>query len=91
MKRALIVSSFLFGLAATAQAQGGAIFVTSDAAGYDYYIVDNGGLIQVYVWHGYTQGVTASEWMLDVTNTGWTHLGDMNDSTTWGQIKALYR
>lgn len=79
MKRALIISSCVIGLATAAQAQGGGIFITSDEAGYDYYFVDNGGLIEVYVWHGYTLGATASEWMLDVTDAGWTYLGDMNN------------
>lgn len=79
MKRSLLIAFFIISLAGMAFAQGGVIFITSDATGWDYYWVDTGGVIQVYVWHAFTAGVTASEWMLDVTNTDWTHLGDIKD------------
>ena len=79
MKRSLLIAFFLVSLAGMAFAQGGMIFITSDAAGWDYYFVDSGGLIQIFVWHAFTTGATASEWMLDVSDTDWTHLGDTKD------------
>jgi hypothetical protein len=65
--------------ASMAFAQNGSIAVFSDAGGSDCNFIDVGSLNQVYVWHVNTPGATASEWMLDVTQVGWTHLGDTPD------------
>lgn len=45
-------------------------------------LVDNGGLIQLEVLHVHTTGATASQFKLDVSNIGWTHLGDVFDFAT---------
>jgi hypothetical protein len=66
-------------LAGTAFAQNGSIAVFSDAAGTDCFFTDSGGLVQVFVFHLFSPGATASEWM--IYTPGWTHLGDNPDFT----------
>ena len=81
MTRALLISFFLIKLAGASYGQWGLIDPTSDANGCDSYFVDSGGMIQVYVWHAFTQRTLASQWMLDVANTGWIQLGNDNNFT----------
>jgi hypothetical protein len=79
MNRALLLSLFLLSAAAPAYAQGGNIWISSDQTPWNEYIVDEGGLLQLTIWHVHTTGSTASEWKLDVSNVAWTHLGDTPD------------
>jgi hypothetical protein len=79
MKRVIILAAVLSCCAGSASAGNGAIAISSDVGATDCGFVDMGGLVQVYVWHVYAPGATASEWMLDVTSAGWTHLGDLKD------------
>lgn len=76
MRRSLLIAFFLVISAGTATAQRDRIYVFADPMAYDAFFIDNGGLISVYVFHMYSDGATASEWMLDVTDAGWSHLAD---------------
>jgi hypothetical protein len=76
MKRLLFFT--LIGILCASVAFGqGSIMVFSDPAATSCNFTDVGGLVQVYVWHMFTTGATASEWMLDVTNVGWARLADL--------------
>ena len=77
MKRTLLIGICVVFCASMAFAQNGSIAVFSDVGGSDCNFADDGGLVQVYVWHIYSPGAIASEWMLDVTEVGWSHLGDL--------------
>ena len=79
MKRSVLIVLALMLTASMAFAQNGSIAPFSDANASDCNFADVGGLNQVYIWHLNTPGATASEWMLDVTQVGWTHLGDLKD------------
>ena len=79
MKLLLLLAVVFACSAGIASAQNGSISISSDPGATDCGFVDGGGLVQVYVWHVYSPGATASEWMLDVTSAGWTHLGDNKD------------
>ena len=79
MKRLLLTAVIVACGAGVATAQNGAIIISSDVGATSCGFVDTGSLVQVHVWHVYTPGATASEWMLDVTAAGWTHLGDTKD------------
>ena len=81
MKRSVLIVLALMLTASMAFAQNGSVMVFSDEGASDCNFVDAGGIVQVYVFHMYAPGVIASEWMLDVTQVGWTHLGDINDFT----------
>ena len=72
----ILVASVLF-LNTPALAGPGSIMVLADGAGTDCGFVDNGGLVQVYFFHAFTTGATASQFKLDITGTGWVHLGDV--------------
>jgi hypothetical protein len=79
MKRSVLVVLALMLTASVAFAQNGSIAVFSDAGASDCNFADAGSLVQVYIWHVNTPGATASEWLLDVSQVGWTHLGDTAD------------
>lgn len=79
MKRVVAFALCAFACAGGALGSPDYIGIFSDASASSYNFVDEGSLVTVYVWHLYSQGTTASEWMLDVSQTGWTHLGDTPD------------
>jgi len=63
-------------VASLAFAQAGSIRIASDATGADCNLVDAGGLVTVHLLHVDAPGATASQFRLDVSATGWMHLGD---------------
>jgi hypothetical protein len=77
MKTFLILVAFILFLSTSALAGPGSIMVLADNAGTSCNFVDTGGLVQVYFFHAFTTGATASQFKLDVENTGWVHLGDV--------------
>lgn len=77
MRPLLIVTVIVLLAATTSQAQApGKIGVYADAAGTSINVVDVGQDLEVYLLHVMTDGATASEFKLDVSATGWVHLGD---------------
>jgi hypothetical protein len=79
MKRTLLIGVCMVFCASLAFAQNGSIMVFSDGADplvdpADCNFADVGGLVQVHIWHMYSPGTTASEWMLETP--GYSHLGD---------------
>ncbi len=85
MTRCLLLSIIVLASATLVSAEQGAICLYSDAAGIACDIVDNGGVVQVYIVHSYTDGASAARFRLDVSGTGWSHLGDLwNYSTVIG-------
>jgi hypothetical protein len=76
MKRCLLLTCCIVLFASWASAEIGALCVYTDESGSNCSFVDNGGLVQVYIIHQYADGVSASQFKLDVAATGWTHLGD---------------
>jgi len=79
MMRLLVVLTVLVVLMPGVAFGQGWIMVFSDPSATDCNFTDTGGLIDAYVWHMYSPGATASEWMLNVINVGWTHLFDTPD------------
>ena len=79
MKRTALIGVCIVLCATVAFAQNGSIAPFSDVGGSDCNFVDGGSLVQVHIFHVNSPGATASEWMLDVTQVGWTHLGDTKD------------
>ena len=79
MKRTLLIGVCIVFCASMAFVQNGSIAVFSDLGGSDCNFVDAGSLVQVQIFHVSTPGATASEWMLDVTQVNWSHLGDTAD------------
>jgi hypothetical protein len=77
MKRVLLFLYVLLLTAGSASAQTGTICLYSDEAGTQCNIVDNGGLVQVYIFHQHAGGVTGSRFMLDLGGLPWSHLGDI--------------
>ncbi len=78
MKRSLLIGLCLLVGAGGAFAQvTGSISVAADMMFMECNVVDAGALVQVYLGHVYTDGATASQFKLDVSATGWVHLGDM--------------
>ncbi len=89
MKRTLLIGLCLTMVASLAFAQAGSIGIFSDAAGSDCNFLDTGGLNQVYILHLNSPGATASQFRLDVTAAGWSHLGDTwNFATVIGNSVA---
>ena len=78
MKRLLIVlAAILVLLAGTAFAyRPGIIAIYSDEGATNCNFVDDGGLVQVFIFHLFHDGATLSEFMLDVSLTEWTYLGE---------------
>lgn len=76
MKRTLLIGLCLTMVASLAFAQAGSIRIASDATGVECNFADAGGLVQVYLLHVDAPGATASQFKLDVSAAGWTHLGD---------------
>jgi hypothetical protein len=76
MKRCVLLACCIALSASSVSAGIGAFCVYTDEAGTNCNFVDNGGLVQVYIIHQYADGVSASQFKLDVSATGWTHLGD---------------
>jgi hypothetical protein len=76
MKRALLVACCILLSATAVSAENGAFCLFSDASGTECNIVDDGGVVQVYIIHAYTDGAVASQFKLDVSGTGWTHMND---------------
>jgi len=83
MNRCLLLSILLLASATLASAEHGAICLYSDAAGNACDIVDNGGVVQVYIVHSHADGASASRFRLDVSGTGWSHLGDVWNYSTF--------
>lgn len=77
MKTFLILVVLILFLNTPAIAYPGSIMVMADPSGTDCNFVDAGGLVQVHFFHAFTDGATASQFKLDVDNTGWIHLGDI--------------
>ena len=79
MKRFLLLTLCGITCASTAFTRGaGWIAIANDRTGhFGCTFVDQGFIVQVYIFHYFTDGSTASKWMLDVTEAGWTHLGDL--------------
>jgi len=81
MKRSLLITLALLFCVTTSFAQwlAGSINPYADEAGTACNIVDDGGLVQVHMWHVRTEGVIASEFALDISATDWIHIGDLWD------------
>ena len=77
MKRSVLIVLALMLTASMAFAQNGSIMAFSDPGASSCNFTDGGSLVQVYVFHMYSPGATASEWMIETP--GWTHLGDQAD------------
>lgn len=77
MKRSVLIALFVLSVATLAFAQvPGSIGVFADAGGTNCNILDGGSLVMVYMVHVLTDGATAVQFRLDVSATGWMHLGD---------------
>jgi hypothetical protein len=76
MKRSVILACFILLSATLVAADPGALCIFSDAGGTECNIVDNGGMVQVYIVHAYADGAKAVQFKLDVSDAGWTHLSD---------------
>ena len=81
MKRSMLIAVCLVFGASTVFAQAGAIGVFADPGGADCNLIDNGGLVQIYINHVHSDGATAAQFML-VPPAGWVHLGDTWNFTT---------
>jgi hypothetical protein len=80
MKRLLFIALCIVCASSTASAQWvGSIGAFGDAEATDCNITDTGSLVEVHIIHVYSIDVTASRFMLDVSATGWAHLGDTWD------------
>lgn len=78
MKRmllALVASLVIFANTAMAQ-DPGSVWVFSDPDLTDCNVVDTGGLLTTYLAHNSPSGALAVGFKLDVSDTGWIHLGD---------------
>jgi hypothetical protein len=82
MKRSVLIAIALISIASLAFAQAGSIGVFADAGGTSCNFIDTAGLVQVHFYHLNVPGATASQWRLDVTAAGWSHLGDMMNFPT---------
>ncbi len=78
MKRILLIGMCLVFCASMAFAQG-SIMVFSDVGASTCTFVDTGGLVQVHIFHMFSPGAKASEWMLDIGGQPWTLLGFVSD------------
>ena len=80
MKRLLLIAlgSLLVATASLAQIPG-KIGVYADAGATNCYIVDDGGVVEAHMLHVMTDGAIGSRFKLDVSATGWIHLGDIWD------------
>ncbi len=76
MKRCVVLVCCILLSATWVSADSGALCLFSDAGGNDCSFVDNGGIIQVFIIHQLTDGASAAEFRLDVSNTAWAHVGD---------------
>jgi len=77
MRLLVVLVALAMLLSSTALAQRpGTIAVFSDAGGTDCNFVDDGGLLQVHMFHIFHDDVLASRFMLDVSLTDWFFLGD---------------
>ena len=77
MKRLVLIALIVVCTAGVASAQlPGSIGVFSDAAGTSCNFTDVGGLVQVHMFHLWTDGSTACTFQL-VVPAGYTHLGDI--------------
>jgi hypothetical protein len=56
----------------------GSVGVYVDEAGTNPNVVDNGGIVTLYVVHTVTEGVTASAFMIEAP-AGWTRTGDVSE------------
>jgi hypothetical protein len=86
MKRLILVYLLVLPAAAFAQAPG-SIAVFADAGGSDCNVVDEGSLVTLYFFHLATDGATASGWMLDISETGWTFL---SQNIGWGMFCCVH-
>jgi hypothetical protein len=59
--------------------QAGIIGISGDAAGTDCNIVDEGGLVLVYIFYYHTDGSRGARFRLNVDGFGWTFLGDIGE------------
>jgi hypothetical protein len=76
MKRIALLTCVVLLSATAVSAETGALCLFSDGGGTECNIVDEGGLVQVYIVHTQTDGAMASQFMLDVSTAGWTWIGD---------------
>jgi hypothetical protein len=77
MKRFVITVAIAILVAGAASAQSaGTIKISADMQGTACNLVDTGGLVVVYLFHVDHDSASASQFMLDVTDTGWNWLGD---------------
>jgi hypothetical protein len=76
MKRSVLIALVIVCSASMAFAQAGSIGIFADAGGASCNFVDAAGLVQVHFYH-LNASATASQWKLDVSAAGWSHLGDM--------------
>jgi hypothetical protein len=80
MKRLLLIALCFVCASSMAFAQWpGSIGAFGDAGATDCNITDTGSLVEVHIVHVYAIDVAASEFMLDVSATNWTHMGDTWD------------
>jgi hypothetical protein len=84
MKRCVLLACCIVLSASSVSAGIGALCIYTDAGGTNCSFVDNGELVEVYIVHSHAEGVNASQFRLDVSATGWTHLGD-----TWNYAVAI--
>jgi hypothetical protein len=77
MKRCFVLACCILLSATWVSAESGALCLYSDAGGNDCSFVDNGGVVHVYIIHQMTDGASAVEFRLDVSNTAWSHVGDV--------------
>jgi hypothetical protein len=67
--------SLLFVTTSFAQMPG-VVGVYADAGATNCYVVDDGEVLSVHMLHVLTDGAKAVQFKLDVSATGWIHLGD---------------
>lgn len=84
MKRVLLLVLIVLCTSVVATARDpGSIGIFDDPSAADCDGEDTGSLVTLYLFHVFTDGATASQFKLDVSNTDWLHLGDNWIFTTW--------
>ncbi len=78
MKRGLLLfAAFLITATMTYAQPPGSLFLAGDSLGADCTVYDAPGIVHIYVFHIYTYGATASQFMIDCTSgVAMTYLSD---------------
>jgi hypothetical protein len=90
MKRFLLLFTALLVTASMSFAQpAGTLFISGDPLGTDCTVYDTPGLVHIYVFHIYTSGATASQFMIYCTSgVAMTYLAEHSPYITIGNSQS---